>query len=87
MESRLMNNDSALPEPSFAMLKPSRSGPAPVDWYTPSNTTLAHATGRLHALRSANAWQPVAGPGSLSNEAKLSPTLQSLHRRAVRGEA
>ena len=65
----------------------SRTSPISVVWNTSSVTQLAHASGRLPTNASFNGWQPLAGPGSPKSEPRLSNTLQSLHRRAVRGEA
>jgi hypothetical protein len=71
----------------FSHLVASRSSPVSVGWNTPSGTQLAHASGRLPTHPSLNGWQPLAGPGAPTSDPRLSNTLQSLHRRAVRGEA
>lgn len=56
-------------------------------WAKDSQTTLAYGTGRLPKNAGQIRWQPLAGPGSAPASARLSPSMQSLRRRIVRGEA
>ena len=56
-------------------------------WAKDSQTTLAYGTGRLPKHAGQIRWQPLAGPGSAPASARLSPSMQSLRRRIVRGEA
>jgi len=60
------------------------NGPA---WAKNSQTTLAYGTGRLPAHARQIGWQPLAGVGSAPAPPHLSPSMQSLRRRIVRGEA
>lgn len=55
-------------------------------WAKDSQTTLAYGTGRLPKDAGQIRWQPLAGPGS-APAAHLSPSMRSLRRRIVRGEA
>lgn len=56
-------------------------------WAKDSQTTLAYGTGRLPKHAGQIRWQPLAGPGSAPASVRLSPSMQSLRRRIVRGEA
>ena len=56
-------------------------------WAKDSQTTLAYGTGRLPKYVGQIRWQPLAGPGSAPTSPHLSPSMQSLRRRIVRGEA
>ncbi len=56
-------------------------------WAKNAQTTLAYGTGRLPEHARQIRWQPLAGPGSAPAPAHLSPSMQSLRRRIVRGEA
>ena len=56
-------------------------------WAKDSQTTLAYGTGRLPKHASQIRWQPLAGSGSAPSATHLSPSMQSLRRRIVRGEA
>ena len=56
-------------------------------WAKGSRTNLAYGTGRLPEHARQIRWQPVAGPGSAPSPEHLSPSMQSLRRRIVRGEA
>ena len=57
------------------------------DWAENSRTFLAHGSGRLPPHARQISWQPVAGPGSVPAARPLSPSMESLRRRVVQGEA
>ena len=82
-----MEQQHAPTEPSFADMTASSSVNKRPVWARNSRTTLAHGTGRLPAREHQLGWQPIAGPGSLSEQRPMSTTLRSLHQRIVRGEA
>ena len=71
----------------FATLVASATDPLTPEWAQNSRTTLAHSSGRLPPDARQIGWQPLAGPGSAPAARPLSPSMQSLRRRVVRGEA
>ncbi|RJU99660.1 MAG: hypothetical protein DWC10_01715 [Candidatus Poseidoniales archaeon] len=76
-----------IPTKRFADLVPSTQSEAVPVWAKNSRTTLAHGTGRLPAKNDQLGWQPVAGPGSPQRPHRMTPSMDSLRKRMVRGEA
>ena len=82
-----MNPDGSTTKDIFSAWMATSSVPVPTGWYTNSRTQLAYGNGQLPRLETSLSWQPVAGPGVPTAPRVMTPTMQHLHQRIVRGEA
>jgi len=82
-----MEEQNLLKNLQLADMVASATHPPTPDWAENSRTVLAHGSGRLPPHARQISWQPLAGPGSAPAARPLSPSMESLRRRVVQGEA
>ena len=82
-----MNPDGSTRKDSFSEWMPTSPVPVQTGWSSNSRTQLAYGNGQLPQVETNLSWQPVAGPGAPTPLRVMTPTMQHLHHRIVRGEA